>query len=70
VIQVKGQGSECYNVFNEFCTCQGFFFDVLNKQEASCCKHQLATRIAQALGKVRENTVNDLVIAELLQEGG
>lgn len=49
------------------CT-QAFFFDVVSKGEAVACKHQLAARLAAALGKAREATVPDLTLAHLLQE--
>lgn len=48
---------------------QAFFFDVVSKDEAVACKHQLAARLAAALGKAREQTVSDLHLAHLLQEG-
>lgn len=47
---------------------QAFFFDVVSKSEAVACKHQLAARLAKALGKAREQTVSDLALAHLLQE--
>ena len=31
------------------------------------CKHQLAARLAEALGRTRTSTVSDLVVAELLR---
>lgn len=34
------------------------------------CKHQLAARIADALGKTRESTVSDLAIVERLAKQG
>ena len=67
--QVQGQASEAYAVHpGHYCSCQAFFFDVISKAEASCCKHQLAARLAQALGRVRVTPVTDLVLAELLQQ--
>lgn len=32
------------------------------------CKHQLAARLADVLGKTRHATVSDLVVAELLSQ--
>lgn len=48
---------------------QAFFFDVVSKAEAVACKHQLAARLADALGRARQQTVSDLALAQLLQEG-
>ena len=42
---------------------------MVSKGEAVACKHQLAARLAAALGKAREQTVSDLHLAHLLQEG-
>lgn len=47
---------------------QAFFFDVVSKGEAVACKHQLAARLAEALGKARVSTVSDLALAHLLQQ--
>ena len=46
---------------------QAFFFDVVSKAEALACKHQLAVRLAEALGKARTSTLGDLALADLLQ---
>ena len=47
---------------------QAFFFDVVSKEDAVTCKHQLAARLADALGKARVQTVSDAALALLLQE--
>lgn len=47
---------------------QAFFFDVVSKTEAVACKHQLAARLADALGKTRVQTVSDAALAHLLQD--
>ncbi|KAL6784269.1 hypothetical protein ACKKBG_A05490 [Auxenochlorella protothecoides x Auxenochlorella symbiontica] len=68
VYHIQGQsGSEPYLVYPEhFCECHAFQFDVLTKQDAVLCKHQLAARLACSLGTLRTSTVSDLVIADLL----
>lgn len=47
---------------------QAFFFDVVSKAEAAACKHQLAVRLADALGKTRVQTVSDVALGHLLTE--
>jgi predicted nucleic acid-binding Zn finger protein len=70
VYLVHGHAAEHYLVHpDHYCSCQAFFFDVVSKDEAVACKHQLAARLAAALGKAREQTVSDLHLAHLLQEG-
>lgn len=41
---------------------------MVSKTEAVACKHQLAARLADALGKTRVQTVSDVTLAHLLQE--
>ncbi len=69
VHQVAGRrGAERHTVLPaHYCSCQAFFFDVASKGEAAACKHQLAARLAEALGRARETEVPDLVVAEILQ---
>lgn len=50
------------------CPPQAFFFDVISKAEAAACKHQLAVRLADALGKARVQTVGDIALGALLAE--
>ncbi|KAL4438696.1 hypothetical protein ABPG77_006300 [Micractinium sp. CCAP 211/92] len=69
VYQVHGQSADSYIVFPaHYCSCQAFFFDVVSKTEAVACKHQLAARLADALGRTRVQTVSDVALAHLLQE--
>ncbi|PSC73313.1 zinc finger SWIM domain-containing 7 [Micractinium conductrix] len=57
VFKVQGQSAEAYVVFpGHYCSCQAFFFDVVSKEDAVTCKHQLAARLADALGKARVQT--------------
>ncbi|KAK2077134.1 hypothetical protein QBZ16_004768 [Prototheca wickerhamii] len=64
-----GPSSEPYLVFpTSYCECQAFQFDVLSKQELLLCKHQLAAKLAKALGTLRCSLVDDLAIADLLLE--
>ena len=68
-IQVHGQSGEAYAVCPaHYCSCQAFFFDVVSRAEAPACKHQLAARLAAALGKQRTSTVREEVLAEVLQQ--
>ncbi|KAG5238734.1 Zinc finger SWIM domain-containing protein [Salix suchowensis] len=33
-----------------YCACYSFFYDIVNRGEQLCCKHQLAARLAAASG--------------------
>jgi predicted nucleic acid-binding Zn finger protein len=49
-----------------YCSCQSFQFSVIARSEAPLCKHQLAARLADAMGCTRSEVVEDEVIYELL----
>ncbi|XP_078430293.1 uncharacterized protein LOC144702215 [Wolffia australiana] len=49
-----------------YCTCYSFFYDIVNRGEELCCKHQLAARLAEAAGVHSEVTVSDEQLALLL----
>ncbi|MCO5612965.1 hypothetical protein L7F22_067238 [Adiantum nelumboides] len=69
VFQVAGESksSEKYLCLpKHFCSCQSFFFDVVGRGEQLCCKHQLASRIADALGICQQAAVPDEELALLL----
>ncbi|XP_077216263.1 zinc finger SWIM domain protein [Tasmannia lanceolata] len=48
------------------CTCYSFFYDIVNRGEQLCCKHQLAARLAEAVGVCAEVKVSDEELALLL----
>ncbi|KAI8103805.1 hypothetical protein M9435_006332 [Picochlorum sp. BPE23] len=70
VYQVKGHKSgDTYTVFpDHYCSCHSFFYDIATKSEGIYCKHQVAVYLSNALEKTRIQTVQDLVIAEILQD--
>lgn len=41
---------------------------MVSKAEGTACKHQLAVRLADALGRVREQTVSDVALSHLLAD--
>lgn len=53
LIEIKGENDRCYRVFPRinYCPCQAFKHQVLDKKSEVLCKHVLAARIAQILGK-------------------
>ncbi|KAF5840869.1 hypothetical protein DUNSADRAFT_15237 [Dunaliella salina] len=71
VVKVQGKSaSDVYLVFpKHFCSCQAFFFKVVHENEAICCKHQLAARLALALGRCPIITISDVEIASMLAFG-
>ncbi|KAI9180463.1 hypothetical protein LWI28_005026 [Acer negundo] len=69
IFQVVGESrrKEEYFCFAEhYCACYSFFYDIVNKGEQLCCKHQLAARLAAALGTCVEVKVSDEQLAQLL----
>ncbi|XP_044481379.1 zinc finger SWIM domain-containing protein 7-like isoform X1 [Mangifera indica] len=69
IFQVVGESrrKEEYFCFAEhFCACYSFFYDIVNKGEQLSCKHQLAARLAAALGTCLEVKVSDEQLALLL----
>ncbi|KAG7030956.1 Zinc finger SWIM domain-containing protein 7 [Cucurbita argyrosperma subsp. argyrosperma] len=69
VFQVVGESrrKEEYLCFPEnFCACYSFFYDIVNRGEQLCCKHQLAARLAASLGACIEVKVSDEELAILL----
>ncbi|KAK8954202.1 hypothetical protein KSP39_PZI002406 [Platanthera zijinensis] len=58
---------EEYVCFPEhFCTCHSFFFDVVNKGEQLCCKHQIAVQLAESVGAYKEISISDEELALIL----
>ncbi|KAL5561343.1 hypothetical protein UlMin_031090 [Ulmus minor] len=69
IFQVVGESlrKEEYFCFPEnFCACYSFFYDIVNRGEQLCCKHQLAARLAASLGTCIEVKVSDEELALLL----
>ncbi|KAK6916352.1 hypothetical protein RJ641_019213 [Dillenia turbinata] len=69
--QVMGESKrkEDYYCFPEhYCACYSFFYDVVNKGEQLCCKHQLAARLAEAIGACTDLKVSDEELAILLSK--
>lgn len=54
LIEIKGEKDRCYRVFPKinFCPCPAFKHQVLERKSQVYCKHVLAGRIAQILGKL------------------
>ncbi|CAL5435244.1 unnamed protein product [Camellia sinensis] len=47
----ESRTKEEYFCFAEhYCACYSFFYDIVNRREQLCCKHQLAARLAASLG--------------------
>ncbi|KAM5549538.1 hypothetical protein ABKV19_000789 [Rosa sericea] len=71
IFQVVGESrrKEEYFCFAEqYCACYSFFYDIVNRGEQLCCKHQLAARLAAALGACIEDKVSDEQLALLLSK--
>ncbi|KAB1208482.1 Zinc finger SWIM domain-containing protein 7 [Morella rubra] len=69
VFQVLGESrrKEEYFCFPEnYCGCYSFFYDIVNRGEQLCCKHQLAARLAASLGACIEVKVSDEQLVILL----
>ncbi|KAK7819020.1 zinc finger swim domain-containing protein 7, partial [Quercus suber] len=69
IFQVVGESrrKEEYFCFAEcYCACYSFFYDIVNRGEQLCCKHQLAARLAASLGACIEVKVSDEKLALFL----
>ncbi|KAL7591494.1 uncharacterized protein LOC111904249 [Lactuca sativa] len=69
IFQITGESKkkEEYLCFPEhYCACYSFFYDIVNKREQLCCKHQLAARLAVSLGTCVDVKVSDEQLAYLL----
>ncbi|GMH39189.1 hypothetical protein BSKO_07087 [Bryopsis sp. KO-2023] len=66
IFQVKGK-SASYTVFpKHYCSCQSYFYSVFVRSDSTYCKHQLATRLADALGICPTSIVDDFTLARML----
>ncbi|OAY45472.1 zinc finger SWIM domain-containing protein 7 isoform X2 [Manihot esculenta] len=66
-VVAESQRKEEYFCFPEqYCACYSFFYDIVNRGEQLCCKHQLAARLAAALGTCVNVRVSDEQLALLL----
>mmetsp|Transcript_22969 Transcript_22969/g.68293 ORF Transcript_22969/g.68293 Transcript_22969/m.68293 type:complete len:151 (+) Transcript_22969:221-673(+) len=70
VFKVKGKTvGDPYLVFpRHFCSCHAFFYEVVCKSDALCCKHQLAARIAALTLKCRTVIISDTSMAKMLMQ--
>ncbi|XP_057783063.1 uncharacterized protein LOC131000929 isoform X2 [Salvia miltiorrhiza] len=71
IFQVVGESrkKEEYLCFPEhYCSCYSFFYDVVNRGEELCCKHQLAARLAASTGTCVHIKVSDEELALLLSK--
>ncbi|KAK9941936.1 hypothetical protein M0R45_007627 [Rubus argutus] len=71
IFQVVGESrrKEEYFCFAEhYCACYSFFYDIVNRGEQLCCKHQLAARLAASLGACIEDKVSDEQLALVLSK--
>ncbi|XP_020101285.1 zinc finger SWIM domain-containing protein 7 isoform X2 [Ananas comosus] len=65
----ESKRKEEYICFPEhLCTCYSFFYDIVNRGEQLCCKHQIAARLAEAVGAHREVQLTDEQLALMLSK--
>ncbi|XP_039116981.1 zinc finger SWIM domain-containing protein 7 isoform X2 [Dioscorea cayenensis subsp. rotundata] len=65
----ESKRKEEYICFPEHhCTCYSFFYDIVNRSEQLCCKHQIAARLAEAVGAHDEVSVSDEHLALMLSK--
>ncbi|CAK1590479.1 unnamed protein product [Parnassius mnemosyne] len=60
LIEINGENDRCYRVFPRinFCPCRAFKHQVLEKKTQVTCKHVLAARIQQILGKTVNHDIS------------
>lgn len=71
IFQVVGESKrkEEYLCFAEhYCACYSFFYDIVNRGEQLCCKHQLAARLAYSLGACIDVNMSDNELALMLSQ--
>ncbi|KZV41183.1 Phosphatase 2C family protein [Dorcoceras hygrometricum] len=71
IFQVVGESrrKEEYLCYAEhYCACYSFFYDVVNRGEQLCCKHQLAARLAATTEACVDFEVSDVDLAFLLSK--
>ncbi|KAH6767073.1 zinc finger SWIM domain protein [Perilla frutescens var. hirtella] len=71
IFQVVGESrkKEEYLCFPEhYCSCYSFFYDIVNRGEELCCKHQLAARLAASTATCIDVKVSDDELALLLSK--
>uniref|UniRef100_A0ACD5ULR0 Uncharacterized protein n=1 Tax=Avena sativa TaxID=4498 RepID=A0ACD5ULR0_AVESA len=67
LVMGESKRKEEYICFPEhLCTCYSFFYDIVGRGEQLCCKHQLAARLAEAVGQHQEMEVTDEELAHML----
>ncbi|KAG5577071.1 hypothetical protein H5410_057205 [Solanum commersonii] len=69
IFQVVGESKrkEKYLCFPQhYCSCYSFFYDIVNRGEQLCCKHQLAARLASSLGTCIDVKMSDHDLALML----
>lgn len=59
LLEIKGENDRCYRVFPgiNFCPCQSFKHQVIERRSQVTCKHVLAARVAQIVGRTTEHEV-------------
>lgn len=59
LIEIQGENDRCYRVFPRinFCPCRSFKHQVIERKAQILCKHVLAARIAQILGRITDHEV-------------
>lgn len=69
LIEIPGHQSVVYKLLPNinYCSCQAFQRKVLFEQQSFTCKHVLAAKLAQILGKVTEEIVTDDLFNFLIQ---
>ncbi|XP_016499638.2 uncharacterized protein LOC107818204 [Nicotiana tabacum] len=71
IFKVVGESKrkEEYLCFPEhYCACYSFFYDIVNRGEQLCCKHQLAARLASSLGACVDFRISDDELALMLSQ--
>ncbi|KAJ1477545.1 hypothetical protein T484DRAFT_3015893 [Baffinella frigidus] len=63
---VEGSMPVPYVCFRRFCSCPYFMMSVVSKADALACKHVLAARLGDALGKVQEVQVSNEELTQYL----
>lgn len=65
---VVGKEREYWVIPNKYCSCSGFFINVVTQCKAKSCYHLLAQEIAEREGKYEEFEVDDVEGERLLEE--
>ncbi|XP_059149613.1 zinc finger SWIM domain-containing protein 7-like [Physella acuta] len=68
LFQVVGASGTPYTCFarENYCSCPAYHFSVLRKEDHMMCKHVLAVKLSEAMGKSKSLSVSDAEVTHII----